>query len=112
MGAVGFGGRTMTMRGGFWAVRDAALAAIPRRGRLAYAGANLPNAAARQVPNASPSGSRLVGGVHDSGVEERCWLAEVGGLRAVPTVMINGTPIVGARPYEEYVKVIEESLAK
>ena len=99
-------------QGSFFAFRDATFGSFERQGRTAYSEAGLKATAAGVMRDADAFAACLAGGQSKPEIDGNLRLAEGVGLRAVPTVLISGTQIVGVRPYEQYARAIEESLAK
>jgi predicted DsbA family dithiol-disulfide isomerase len=51
-------------------------------------------------------------GKYDVVIKEDMAEGEKLGVQSTPTLYINGRPVVGAQPYEHFVSVIEEELAR
>ena len=57
-------------------------------------------------------GQCLDSGKYTDIVKQEIQMAQQLGVQSTPTFVINGTPVVGAQPYEAFQQVIEAALAK
>jgi len=99
-------------QGRFWEYRDAILSAWSKDGKAAYSDEELRRAAATVGLNAEAFSACLSSGTKEAEVQENNRKAKADNVSVVPTVFINGHKIVGAQPYGEFQKIIDELLAK
>lgn len=53
----------------------------------------------------------LDSGTHTASVQEMTQIAQSIGVRSTPAFLINGTPMLGAQPFESFQQVIDQALA-
>ncbi len=98
--------------GRFWEYRDALFAAWVRDGRYAYSDESLTRVAGKIGLNEADFSARLKGGERRADAEALAAQAKDQGVTSVPITFINGRRIAGEQPLDQFVKVIEEELAK
>jgi protein-disulfide isomerase len=91
----------------FWEYREAIFAAWRQVGRDAYSEEELRNTAEQLGLNEEAFSTCLIGGAKRAEVEANMDLAQVDGVSNVPTVFIDGTKLIGAKPLEIYTELIE-----
>lgn len=95
----------------FWEYVEALFQFEVGEGQGTFTDATLLGYARSLELNAASFSSCLQSGRYDETILRDTRDAEALGVRAVPTLFINGQRFDGLYPYEEYVRVIEEQLA-
>jgi len=54
----------------------------------------------------------LDSGKYTKEIEQNSYVASEIGVRSTPSFLINGQPLVGAQPFEEFKKIIDQILNK
>ncbi len=53
----------------------------------------------------------LDSGIHTQAIQDSTQVAQSIGVRSTPAFLINGTPMLGAQPFEAFQQVIDQALA-
>lgn len=99
-------------QGRFWDYRDAIFAAWLQAGEAAYSEEGLLSAAEGIGLDEGAFSACLQSGAKQAEVEENMDQAWAAGVTGIPTVFINGTKVVGFKPLDTYVQIIEDLLAE
>lgn len=99
-------------QGKFWEYRDALFDTWRQRGPVAYSVAGLREVARGVGLDDQKLGECVAGGQARPELQSILDRARAEGVRAVPTLVIDGQSIQGRLPLERYVQIVEDALAK
>jgi protein-disulfide isomerase len=96
-------------QGKFWPFHDLL---FERQARLAFAEARLKAYAAELGLDAKAFGGCVESGRHRERVRRETTIGRMFGMTGTPAFLVNGRLLIGAYPFEEFAKAIEQALAE
>jgi protein-disulfide isomerase len=96
----------------FWEYHDKLFASQNGENQGAFAKANLKQFASELGLDSGAFNECLDSGKHTEQVKTDTATAQQIGVQSTPSFLVNGTPLVGAVPFENFQKLIEQGLNK
>lgn len=94
----------------FWEYHDLLFESQNGENQGAFSKENLKGFAANLGLDTKAFNECLDSGKYTQAVQESTQIAQSIGVRSTPAFLINGTPMIGAQPFESFQKVIDDSL--
>jgi protein-disulfide isomerase len=95
----------------FWEYHDFLYENLNNENRSAYNKENLKQFAVQLGLDSEKFNQCLDSGKYTEVVEQENELARQLGIQSTPSFIINGTPVIGAQPFENFQQVIEAALS-
>ncbi len=95
----------------FWEYHDLLFESQNGENQGAFSKENLQGFAANLGLDTKAFNECLDSGKYTQAVQESTQIAQSIGVRSTPAFLINGTPMIGAQPFESFQQVIDNSLA-
>lgn len=106
-------GRAAGAQGRFWEFNHAVAAAAPPRGHPEMTERTLIDFAKQAgVPDIARFTAELRDGTHDAAIGADLVEGQSIGVSSTPAFVINGVPVLGAQPLEEFTRVIDAAAAR